>query len=308
MYYCYNLRNLYKEEEAYAKDLNMYLYYDEDDDVFYNKDGKEVSIYNKIIFVRSGIFHFKSLLMAVQRHSGISITPLSDIDKIYKWPTYIQTDRKVFVLKVYEILNNRLYWESLLSNNVLVKIKDVNINFEIKFEDIYDKSGDVFRVLNRYRNNIMTICNNVPCLQDERGKLEYRVFVIGGKLLNISRKNDNLDEVIDSDVVLASKAIISKFKHNFFPPNYSLDIFLSNKGVEIADCNPIEASASYAYNSVFLRNYNIYREEYKSSIPKEKLIYGDGINKQEKETFEEDIDMLNENDDIQIKTLYLKQK
>jgi len=301
MYYCYNLKNLYKEEEIYAKDLNMYLYYDEDNDEFYDKNGKVVSIYNKIIFVRSGVFHFKSLLMAVERHRGISITSLSDIEKIYRWPDYIQTKRKVFTLKVYEILNNQLYWEKLLSKNVIIKIKDKNVNFETNFKDIYEKSGETYRLLFRYKNDTMTISDSIPCLKDEYGALEYRVFVIGGKLLNISRKNDYFCDSLNSEVVLSAKEIILKFKQNSFSSNYALDIFVSERGIEIADCNPIEASASYAYNSVFLRNYDLDHSEFKPSIPKEKLLYDCSRINRDIESFETSFD-----DNMYIKTLSLK--
>ena len=285
MYYCYNIeKGLFDNEKEYAKELGVYLFYDKDKDVFLDKDGNIVDITDKGCFIRTGVYEFSGLLDAVIRHNGRNITEKGQAEKVLNWPKYIDTRRKATIYSGEEILTSIDEIISIYgSNRVFFKTKDKNYSGIVDIIDFADKNSNLYRALELHKDEDFIISDEVSIVENENGPFEWRCFVVNGKILNISRTNDCLLEQVPDYVIDKALDVMNKLSETDFPSSFVLDLFMytdldNNQVFDVLECNPIESSGTYLYNSVFIDDYDIRHTCPSASIPKEKLMYSDLTN------------------------------
>ena len=106
-YYCYSIRSCFFDYEIeYAKELGTYIFYDEQQDKFFDRDNNPVDIRNKKVFPRTGTLEAKRLVETIIRHGGISIVKKEDYDLTLNWPYYLKTKRNNIILSGEQIINN----------------------------------------------------------------------------------------------------------------------------------------------------------------------------------------------------------
>ncbi len=136
IYYCYSIKDrVFYEEMEYAKELGNYIFYNQDNDLFLDKDENVIDIKGKTIFARSGILQYEKLIDAIIRHGGKSITNKEDFDKVLNWPKYLKTERKMILASGKDLINAREALTSIFkSDKVFFKTKQKNFSNIVKLE------------------------------------------------------------------------------------------------------------------------------------------------------------------------------
>ena len=279
-YYCYNVKiGLFDSEIKYAKEKGIYLYYDSYEDAFFDKDSNLIDITNKPIFPRSSITTSKSLVDAVIRHGGHSIVNQKDYDITLNWPYYIKTKRTNIILSGRQIIDNKDLIIKLFGNDkIFFKTKHKNFSQIIDVSSLLKSTSPLVKTIEKHEDEDFIISDAVTIEKDENGPLEFRAFVVQKEILNISRISDNLLDTIPETVINRLKSIVEDLSKTDFPQSYAIDLFiykdkLGNRVVDVLECNPIIASGTYLYNSIFEKQSDLEHRNLKSSIPKEKQQY-----------------------------------
>lgn len=284
MYYCYDYdkgKGYHDSEKEFAKELGVYLFYDKDKDTFFDKDKNVVDLKDKDCFIRTGIYEFPELMAAVMRHGGKNITKDGEWNKVLNWPNYIKTKRNATIYKGEEIINNLdLIVDIYGDEKLFFKTKDKNYSGIIDVSDLSNKESNLYRALEIHKDEDFIISDEVNVLENDNGPFEWRCFIVNNEILNISRTNNNLLEQIPDSIIDKATDIINILKESDFPNSYVLDLFMyndlnNNQVLDVLECNPIESSGTYLYNSVFIYAYDIKHACPSASIPKEKLMFGD---------------------------------
>jgi len=276
MYYCYSIkRGLFDNEMQHAKDTNVYIFYDEETDKFYTKEEKELDINGLNIFPRTGALQANKLLNAIIRHKGNCLIKETDYNITLDWPNYIETKRKNIIMTGKEILENPNKIVDMFGNNkVFFKTKNKNYSGIIEVLDLTNSSRIINKALENHQNEDFIISDVVSILKDEFGPLEYRCFVVNNKILNVSRVCDYLYHKIDERIIFELQNYIERLEKTDFPNSYVIDIFeyideFGEKNIDILECNPIVASGTFLYNSVFLKDYDLLHTNPEQNIPLE---------------------------------------
>ena len=282
MYYCYDIEgSLFDNEKEYARSIGVFLFYDKDKDAFLDKDGNVVDITDQECFIRTGVYDFPSLLDAVIRHNGRNITEKGQAEKVLNWPKYIETKRKATIYSGEEILTNLDEIISIYgSNRIFLKTKDKNYSGIVDVLDLASSGSILYQALQLHKDEDFIISDEVDVVKDDKGPFEWRIFVVNGKILNVSRTNDYLLEQVPDYVIDKALDVMNRLSETDFPSSFVLDLFMytdldNNQVFDVLECNPIESSGTYLYNSVFMDNYDIRHTCPSTSIPKEKLMYRD---------------------------------
>ena len=86
--------------------------------------------------------------------------------------------------------------------------------------------------------------------------------------MNISRITDTVYHTIPQDLIDYVEKLLSRLPRNF-PRTFVLDVFSYQHMYDVLECNPIEASGRYLYNSVFSISEDLTHTNIES-IPEEK--------------------------------------
>lgn len=120
-----------------------------------------------------------------------------------------------------------------------------------------DKECAFYKTLLYHLNDEFIISEKVDMVEDEKGKKEYRCFVIKNEIYNISRMTDNLLHKIDIKVLKKIEQIIKGIS-DIFPSSYVIDVFEYYNDdqiiIDVVEFNPIHASGIYLYNSVMKKS------------------------------------------------------
>lgn len=274
-------------EAEYAKELGKYLFYDDKKDVFLDKDGNVVDITGYDIFPRTGALDAEKIVEAIYRHGGFStFVKIGDYEKTLDWPKYVSTRRHNVIMTGQEILDNgKRIVEEFGLDKVFFKTKHKNYSQVLSVEKLLEKEGAFYNALKAHKEDDFIISDVVNIIEDEFGNLEYRAYVTNGGLNNISRVHDYLVGYVSPDVSEFIEGVIKKLKDTDFPSSFVIDVFecIDENGesyLDVLECNPIVASGTYLYNSVFGRRgylnhvpINGDMDPY-DTIPYEKLKYG----------------------------------
>lgn len=273
MFYCFNeISNTFKEEIEYAKSIDRYIYYNEMKDIFLDKAGNEIDITNLLIFPRSKIQRSRKLIASIIKKKGISIMEEYDFDKTLNWPYYINTKRRNMIISGRQIIaKNELITDIFDKGQILFKTKEKNFSRIIDISLI--TGGDLIysKTIEEHQDDDFIISEPIDIIKDEFGPLEYRTFIVNQEILNISRISKTLSPSIPKEVI--DKIIETKesLKETDFPKSYVIDIVIyldkdGKKVIDVLECNPVIASATFPYNSIFGKSKNL---EY-PNIPQEK--------------------------------------
>lgn len=281
IYYCYSIKDrVFYEEMEYAKELGNYIFYNQDNDLFLDKDENVIDIKGKTIFARSGILQYEKLIDAIIRHGGKSITNKEDFDKVLNWPKYLKTERKMILASGKDLINAREALTSIFkSDKVFFKTKQKNFSNIVKLEELLNINSSLVKTIEVHQNEDFIISEEVQIIADKYGNQEYRTFIVNGEILNISRIHNYLLEKTPEKVLEKAREVVNILNKADFPKNYILDLFVykenENIKVDILELNPIECSGTYLYNSPFLKKYDLIHEDLLGSVPIEKIKYGD---------------------------------
>ena len=86
--------------------------------------------------------------------------------------------------------------------------------------------------------------------------------------MNISRITDSTYHRIPQDLIEYVEELLTRIP-NYFPKSFVLDIFSYAHMYDVLECNPIEASGRYLYNSVFTMSEDLTHSKIEL-IPEEK--------------------------------------
>lgn len=279
-YYCYNIKNgLFEEEIEYAKDLGLYIYYDELEDKFFDKYHNEINIKGILIFPRSGVQESNKLVNNIIRHGGNSLVKKEDYDQTLNWPYYIKTKRNNIILSGRQILETpQIIVDIFGTNKVFFKTKHKNFSGIIDISNFLGKNNAFISALKEHLDDDFIISDAVNIDKDKHGPLEYRAFVIKNEIFNISRISENLLCSIPKEVIDKLREVVNILKETDFPKSYVIDLFIytdnrGKKSIDILECNPIIASGTYLYNSIFEKTLDLEHKCPSASIPKEKIKY-----------------------------------
>ncbi|MDE5587073.1 MAG: hypothetical protein K2I72_01725, partial [Bacilli bacterium] len=102
------------------------------------------------------------------------------------------------------------------------------------------------------------VCETVSILKDHLGPVEYRCFVVDGKILNISRNLFLTYHYISDYIRAQAEKLLERIRRiKDFPTTFCLDLMFYEVRntdtviVDIAELNPLEASGEYLYNSIY---------------------------------------------------------
>ena len=151
-----------------------------------------------------------------------------------------------------------------------------NIIDVIKF---VDKEDNFNKALEVHREDDFIISDVVEIVKDDFGSLEYRAFVVNGEIYNISRIHDQLFCTIPDNVMKKLNSVVEKMAGTEFPKSYVVDLFVyqdsyDGQAVDVLEFNPIVASGTYLYNTVFERIADLNHSDPLNSIPTEIRKYG----------------------------------
>lgn len=263
-YYCFSSNsNLFRGEIDYARSLGNIIFYDYNRDIFLDNDNNQIDISDMVIFPRSSIKESIRLLGAIKRHNGKSIISVEDYYKTLNWPYYIKTKRNCIILSGSEIINNpKLLIDMFGYDKVFFKTKDKNFSGIIDISNLLDLNSPFYLALKDHLDEDFIISQVVSIDSDKYGLLEYRAFVIQGEVFNVSRIGNDLPNDIPNDVISKLKEIVNYLKENSFSNSYVIDLFIyidkkGNRIVDVLECNPIIASGTYLYNSIFNKNFSL---------------------------------------------------
>lgn len=281
MYYCYSIkRGLFDLEMDYAKEIGVYLFYDEKNDLFYDKDDNVIEIKGKKIFPRTGALEAQKLVEAVIKHGGLSLVGIDDYEKTLNWPNYLNTDRIKIILTGEQILANPKKIVDLFGkDSVFFKTKNKNYSQIISVEQFFEQEKPFIKALEEHKQDDFIISDVVEIAEDSKGLLEYRAFIVNGQIYNISRVHDFLLETIKEVIMEKLQEVINTLNKTDFPKSYVVDLYIGKNKlgksiVDVLECNPIIASGTYLYNTVFKRSEDLLHQCPSKSLPEEKIKYG----------------------------------
>lgn len=274
-------------EAKHAKDIGLYLFYDEKKDIFLDKDGNQIDITGMDILPRTGVLQAEALVNAIYNHGGYSTwVKQGDYEKVLNWPNYIKTKRTNVIMSGKEILENPDKIIELFGyGHIFFKTKNKNYSQVIDIEKLISKDDNFYKVLKEHENDDFILSDVVDIIEDDYGMREYRCYVVNGKPFNISRVHDYLVGTIRSDLEDKVLKIMDSVKDTDFPRYVVIDLFeyKDNNGnicLDVLECNPLVASGTYLYNSIFGRKGSLNHmptdgslDPYKT-IPEEKIKYG----------------------------------
>lgn len=274
-------------EAKYAKDLGKYLFYDEKKDVFLDKDGNEVDITGLDILPRTGVLQAERLVDAIYEHGGHSTwVKQGDYEKTLDWPDYIRTKRTNIIMSGREILEQPEKIIELFGvDRVFFKTKNKNYSQVLSVETLLKKEGGFYEALKAHQDDDFILSDVVEIKEDDFGMREFRGYVFDGKIGNISRVHDYLVGIVNPDLEYKILDVLKELEGTDFPRSFVIDLFeyVDENGetcLDVLECNPLVASGTYLYNSVFGRKgylnhmpMNHSMDPY-DTIPPEKMKYG----------------------------------
>ncbi len=277
MLYCFNAKQFNDNERTnkeieYAIRKKVFIYYDEKEDVFKDENDNIVDVHNKEVFPVSFIFQLPALIKALTDNGAIIPNNQEQINMVEEWYNHIVTNRNMIsftgdMVSDPEFLN---YIYEVFGRNPEVFLKTTKKDFNglIDLTELYDEDSDLRKAFKYHEDEEFILSEKVEINQDEIGNQEYRIFIYKGRIMNISRITDTVYHTIPQDLIDYIEELLSRLPHNF-PRTFVLDIFSYQHMYDVLECNPIEASGRYLYNTVFsisddLTHTNI------ESLPEEK--------------------------------------
>lgn len=257
MRYCYD-KNLpweySRNEMELVKQKKNGMLYDCESHRFEDFDHNEIDIIGEVIFPRTGVTQIYDLLDEIVRQEGIPAFSKDELEKIRKWPKYVQTKRLSHTLTGKDLLDEEVIsrLEEIYGTEFFLKTLDKDFSSIIPIELLKDRECAFYKTLVNHSNTEFFISEKVNIEQDQYGKKEYRCFIVNGELYNISRFTSRILHKIEPQILEGVQKIVASLK-GMFPQNYVLDVFEyelnGEKDLDVVEFNSIDASGLYLYNS-----------------------------------------------------------
>ena len=277
MIYCYDKRyplESFEEEIESCQKENPVVFYDDEKEVFVDLEGNVVSIENQVLLGRTWANHIKELDDVILSCGGILAIDEEETEKIALWPKYYQPKRKAFIFTGEELLDEEivLRLESTFGKEIFIKTIEKNFNSVIPTSVLKDKNCVFYHALTNHREDAFIVSGKVDILRDQYGLLEYRCFVMNGKVANVSRMTDEILHDIDIEVVSRLQEIVEQMR-NAFPSFYVVDVFAydlnGKREIDVVEFNPFQASGCYLYNSAVEISKDLTHQDLKC-VPRER--------------------------------------
>lgn len=277
MLYCFNAKHFNDNERTnkeieYAIRRKVFIYYAEQEEVFKDENDSIVDVHNKEVFPVSFIFQLPALIQALTDNGAIIPNTQEQIHMVEEWYNHIVTNRNMIsftgeMLDDPEFLN---YIYEVFGQNPEVFLKTAKKDFNglIDLTELYDENSDLRKAFKYHEDEEFILSEKVEINQDEIGNQEYRIFIYKGRIMNISRITDTVYHTIPQDLIDYVEKLLSRLPRNF-PRTFVLDVFSYQHMYDVLECNPIEASGRYLYNSVFSISEDLTHTNIES-IPEEK--------------------------------------
>lgn len=285
LFYCYTTEQNYhslttrKEELNFAKMRQDTIFYDYNKNKFCDDLGYPININGKRILLRGCPEELEKMISTIIENGGIPLNSLEDIEKIKKWQNYIQTERKAFITTGKEILSSELIRQKikLLANEEgLFFFKTIEKDFSgpIGIEELENSEYGLLPALEFHKEDLFSVSEIVKIEQDDFKNIEYRCFIVEGKIITISRTLVSTYHSIPFEATRAANFLLDKIKRQeFFPQTFALDFMLCEVPrsktliYDITEINPLEASGEYIYNTIYKESiFKMRQEENKLKI------------------------------------------
>ena len=277
MLYCFNAKHFDDNERTnkeikYAISKKMFIYYDEENQVFKDENDNPVDVHNKEVFPVSFIFQLPNLIKALTNNGAIIPNTIEQIHMVEEWYNHIVTQRNMisftgdmvndqeFLHYVYEVFGRK--------PEVFLKTAKKDFNGLIDLTELYDPESDLRKAFQYHEEEEFILSEKVEINEDEIGRQEYRTFIYKGRIMNISRITDTTYHTIPKSLIEYIEELLTRIPSNF-PRTFVLDVFSYGHMYDVLECNPIEASGRYLYNSVFSISDDLTHNNIES-IPEEK--------------------------------------
>ena len=277
MLYCFNAKHFEDSERTnkeieYAISKKIFIYYDEQDQAFKDENDNIVDVHNQEVFPVSFIFQLSNLIKALTDNGAIIPNTMEQIHMVEEWYEHLYTERNLISFRG-SMLNDIefLYFiEEVFRRNPEVFLKTVKKDFNglIDLSELFDEQSDLRRAFRYHEDEEFILSEKVEINEDEIGREEYRIFIYKGRIMNISRITDTTYHTIPDSLIEYVEELLTKIPRNF-PRSFVLDVFSYGHMYDILECNPIEASGRYLYNSVFSISNDLTHSNIEA-IPKEK--------------------------------------
>ena len=134
--YCFSTtQGTFRSDSLYAKELGIYIFYDEEKDIFVDRDNNIVDIRGMDLFPRTGVLQAKTLVDSILKHGGRSLVTHDDYEKTLNWPNFVKTSRNNIIMSGKEIIEKLNYILELFGEDkVFFKTKNKNFSGIIEVE------------------------------------------------------------------------------------------------------------------------------------------------------------------------------
>ena len=250
MLYCFNAKHFNDNERTnkeieYAISKKVFIYYDEEANVFKDENDNEVDVTNKKVFPVSFIFQLPALIKALTDNGAIIPNTQDQIHMVEEWYNHIVTNRNMIsftgnMLNDPELLT---YIYEVFGQNpeVFLKTAKKDYNGIIDLTELYEEESDLRKAIKLHEDEEFILSEKVEVNEDEIGQEEYRIFIYQGRIMNISRITDTVYHTIPEDLIEYVEELLTRIPQNF-PKSFVLDVFSYQHMYDVLECNPIEAS------------------------------------------------------------------
>ena len=238
-----------------ASNAGMLIIFDRETQRFY-KDSKPIDIRGLKIFPRSFIPYEKELIQKLEEAGANSIQTTLDRQKIILWPDYIQPEYRQITHTTYEefVENWKVYREKFV--RLFFKTAEKSHNSchlkmfgKIQFEgqEFFVTKPTLWHMKNTDHIFLSELYNHIEDKENNKHSREYRMFVVDGEMLDISRSYIDDPTEVPNKVKEFGDYIINKTsKVNNFPKSYVVDLeemeIAEKNVVDIIEFNPIASS------------------------------------------------------------------
>lgn len=290
-FYGYNIGYHNGAELYYLKPKGNYCFYDNENDIFCDMYRNKVDINQKNIFPIGGCYVYEKLISKIKENGGIIAYEQDKFNIVDHWPNYVNTKRKVKVLKGKDLINDDILdkLEKEMGKKIFFKTLIKGYSEFVDISTFKNHDSILYHALKLHEEDEFIVSEIVNINNDELGRREYRTFVVNGNILNISRCFHRTLHSIDKYVYKKIKEIVEKLIKTNFPKSFTLDVFEYQKDgenlIDILEFNPLSGSGKYLYNSFMDLNRNddiLHKNIYNVAPEKKSLllftsspIYGD---------------------------------
>lgn len=250
MYYI--LPKTLKKQIIEQDDPNLYLYYDEKQGVFFDKNHNPIDLERKKVIPFADIFRIDYLLDQIEDCGGIPINGFEEMEKVKHWFQYIDSKRDIIPIigKDFTDLSflTMLFETYGINGSVFVKTVEKDYHGIIPVTEIIDPNSSFRKAIDNHLYDEFLIEPVISIDEDELGKQEYRAFIYNRKPNSISRPLRYTYHRIPEEVIIFIEQVLQELPKEF-PNAFVLDIVKTNGNFDILEMNPIETSAPYLYNS-----------------------------------------------------------